>query len=154
MLVIIGNALLLAGGEFCLCLFTILICRQWPKSRNLVSFLVACLSAYSASFVFDMIVKACIGDIPYGNIIAPVINWLSIACISFYIADYVATKKLVIIAPFIIVALLAISVVKVHAYNFLVAAFILLIAVIIGIYKRSNTGNISPIAEGEQPKTF
>ncbi len=76
-----------------------------------MAFLVACISAYSMSFVYDIIVQACVDRLPYENIISPVFTWLSIACTSFYIASHLSTRKLALMAPFIISGLLAISVI-------------------------------------------
>ncbi len=112
--------------------------KKHPKARNPLAFLIACVSAYSASFVIDMVVMVCIGTLPFDNIVLPSLTWLCIAISSFSVARRSAKNSWVIATPFAVTSLLAFSVLRVHAYNFLVGLFLMLIAIIIAIYRNTD----------------
>ena len=42
-----------------------------PKYRNLVSFFLELFSAYSASFMLDILIKTSLGELTFGNTLVP-----------------------------------------------------------------------------------
>jgi hypothetical protein len=100
-----------------------------PGWRNPVSFVLALVSAYSASFVLDMIIQATFyKTLPLQNIMWPVLTWSLIGAVVYVIAVQTSANSLAVALGFSIVAIVASLAAFVHIANLAVGLPLLLIA--------------------------
>ena len=103
------------------------IVSRWPRSRNVIAFLVACGSSYSLSFAIDMVLLAILGELPAANIIAPFFTWSGIALAAAFSAFECARSPIALGLPFIINAGIAAAAAFAHSHS-IVVAFVLVLA--------------------------
>jgi hypothetical protein len=117
-------------------LLTLFIVLRWvhrkhPKWRTSAAFIVEVGSAYSASFVFDMLLQSAVGNLDFGNVVGPLVIWLSTAIACHYLARHVALSNHILSISYFVVGAVALVAAVVHIYNFFVGLPLLLIGFIL-----------------------
>ncbi|MBF0571844.1 MAG: hypothetical protein HQL12_08250 [Candidatus Omnitrophica bacterium] len=123
-------------------LFLRWVCTQSATWRNVTAFVVELGSAYSASFVFDMLVQAITGRLQFDNVVAPVCTWSGIAIACHFFASGTAVSKKPLYLAYLILGLIATAACFIHTYNLIVGVSLLVIAGVIALIPRNNSPRI------------
>jgi len=110
--------------------------RRSPPFRNVTGFVMAAGSSYCASFVVDMWAQAAVGSLPPSNIVMPSITWLIFAFLLAGGAFAASKSSLAIATPFVLNAILALSVSGIHVQNLTVGLVLLLLGAIVALLRR------------------
>jgi hypothetical protein len=111
------------------------ISSRYPKSRNLIAFLVAAIASYSVGFVLDISMQAVLGTVPAVNIIAPMFTWSAITIACLLIAFSIATSPYALGIPFVLNGVLALLAVFSHWHNLFIAIPLFLIGMLLVLYR-------------------
>lgn len=110
-----------------------------PKLRPYVSILASFVSAYAASFVFDMIIQTLQNVLLFRNVLFPVISWSLISIGLLLVSKELATRKIQVSIGFYILGGVAILASFIgHLYNLYVGLILLLIGFLCIIFKVKN----------------
>jgi len=102
-----------------------------PKLRPYVSILASFISAYAASFLFDMIIQLIENDLIFKNILFPSISWGLMSLGLFLVAKELATRRIDISIGFYVLGVVAIFASFIgHFYNLYVGLLLLLIGLL------------------------
>jgi tetratricopeptide (TPR) repeat protein len=113
------------------------ICEKHPKWRNFTGFMVELGSAYSASFVFDMLTQVGIGRLQFGGVITPVFTWTGMAIACHMLASNVAISIRALYIPYLIFGGIAIFATIAKWHNIFIALPLLIVALIIFLLETS-----------------
>ena len=123
-------------------LFLRWVCTQSATWRNVTAFVVELGSAYSASFVFDMLAQTITGSLQFDNVVAPVCTWSGIAIVCHVFASRTALSKKPLYLAYLILGLIAAAACFIHVYNLIVGVSLLVIAGVIALIPRNDNSQI------------
>ena len=118
MLVLLTHAVTLLVGFFVLALVVHWVTKLGAFWRNSLAFSLCLVSAYSVSFLIEMIRLAAIGTISVASVVLPAITWLIIAIVTGFLSIELRANKWAMAVPYFLVGSAAtFAGVAVHSYN-------------------------------------